>query len=330
MGLIANALTRLATSHFNYWLGFMVDAAVAVTFWMFALRYVRGTWATCISVVLAGLSLYGLMEYLFHRWIYHGERTPAATGHLMHHEDPHALIGLPFFFPATVGFVLWFLLRRILGEGWASLMMAAVATNFLYYGLLHHTYHHGRWKAGYFQRMRRYHLIHHHFPDRNFGLTMTLWDWVFGTHYLSGKRSRAGGFRTGGKHELAHGSMPIARIAAVNVSAAGFQESEMRRPSAGTHWGKSPRQTRGRAEDPGRKRVFVDFVARRRGQLGNPSAVRQKEPRCVEDQPPPGSPAQPRRVVPTIRQPREGIWNPKPHRGGQRQGRRGSNVDKFR
>ncbi len=108
----------------------------------------------------------------------------------MHHEDPQALIGLPFFFPATVAFALWFLFRRLLGEGEASLMMAAVATNFLYYGLLHHGHHHGRLKAGYFQRMRSYHHIHHHFPDRNFGLTMTLWDWVFGTHYLSGKRSR--------------------------------------------------------------------------------------------------------------------------------------------
>jgi hypothetical protein len=109
MGLIANALTRLTTSHFNYWFGFMVDAAVAVSFCMFALRYLRGSWATWISVVLAGLSLYGLMEYLFHRWIYHGGGSPAATGHLMHHDDPQALIALPFFFPATVALALWFL-----------------------------------------------------------------------------------------------------------------------------------------------------------------------------------------------------------------------------
>ena len=330
MGLVANALTRLATSHFNYWLGFMVDAAVAVSFWMFALRYVRGTWATWISVVLAGLSLYGLMEYLFHRWIYHGGRSPAATGHLMHHEDPQALIGLPFFFPATVGFVLWFLLRRILGEGWASLMMAAVATNFLYYGLLHHSHHHGRLKDGYFQRMRKYHLIHHHFPDRNFGLTMTLWDWVFGTHYLSGKRSRAGGFRTGGKHELAHGPCPSRESLPSTCRQRGFRsrrcgglqqeftgESLLGRPAAGL-------------KDPGRKRALEDFDARRRGQLGNPSAIRQKEPKCVDDQPPPGSPAHTRRVVPTIRRPREAIWDPKRNRGGQRQGRRGSNVDNVR
>jgi 4-hydroxysphinganine ceramide fatty acyl 2-hydroxylase len=240
MGLIANALTRLATSHFNYWFGFMVDAAVAVSFWMLALRYVRGTWATWISVLLAGLSLYGLMEYLFHRWIYHGGRSPAATGHLMHHEDPQALIGLPFFFPATVAFALWFLFRRLLGEGEASLMMAAVATNFLYYGLLHHSHHHGRLKAGYFQRMRSYHHIHHHFPDRNFGLTMTLWDWVFGTHYLSGKRSRTGGFRTGWEARGRTRSMRRENDS-VNVSAGGFQGRGCGGLQQGTHWEKSPR-----------------------------------------------------------------------------------------
>ena len=26
-------------------------------------------------------------------------------------------------------------------------------------------------------------MVHHSFPDVNFGVTTTLWDWVFGTHF---------------------------------------------------------------------------------------------------------------------------------------------------
>ena len=198
MGRIANALTRLTASPFNYWFGFIVDATVAVYFLVHALRSVVGTWATCSLVVVAGLGLYRLMEYSFHRWVYHDRRSPATAGHLLHHGDPQAPIGLPFFVPATGAFALWFLFRRPLGEGEASVMLAAVVTNFVYYGLLHHSqHHHRRLKAGYFYTMRSHHLIHHHFPDRNFGVTMTPWDWVFGTHYLSAKRSCIAGLRMG-------------------------------------------------------------------------------------------------------------------------------------
>jgi sterol desaturase/sphingolipid hydroxylase (fatty acid hydroxylase superfamily) len=192
MWIMATPGVRLVTGTFNYWFGFLVDATVAGWFLARALTHIHHGLAACILLVLAGLGLYGMMEYLFHRWVYHGPRSPAATGHLMHHQDPQALIGLPFFFPAMAAFALWFLFRRLIGDGEASLMMTAVVANFLYYGLLHHSEHHGRPKAKYFQTMRSHHLIHHHSPECNFGLTMTFWDWVFGTHYLSGKRSRPG------------------------------------------------------------------------------------------------------------------------------------------
>ena len=87
---------------------------------------------------------------------------------------------------------LWFLFRPVLGEGEASLMVAVLVSNFVYYGLLHHSQHHSRLKVRYFLSTRSHHLIHHHFPDRNFGLTTTLWDRVFGTHYLSARDLRTG------------------------------------------------------------------------------------------------------------------------------------------
>ena len=190
--LMANFVTRLVTSALNYWLGFMVDVTVAGFFLAHTLTSMHRPLLISCLVVLAGLGLYGLLEYVFHRWIYHGRRSPATTGHLLHHENPQAPIAVPFFLPAMAAVTLWFLFRPVLGEGKASLMVAVLVSNFVYYGLLHHSQHHSRLKVRYFLSTRSHHLIHHHFPDRNFGLTMTLWDRVFGTHYLSARDLRTG------------------------------------------------------------------------------------------------------------------------------------------
>lgn len=154
MVLMATFVTRLVTSALNYWLGFMVDLTVAGFFFVHTLRYLHRPLVISGLVVLAGLGLYGLMEYFFHRWIYHGRRSPAATGHLLHHENPQAPIAVPFFFPAMAAGTLWFLFRPILGEGEASLMVAVLVSNFVYYGLLHHRQHHGRLKVRYFLRIQ--------------------------------------------------------------------------------------------------------------------------------------------------------------------------------
>jgi sterol desaturase/sphingolipid hydroxylase (fatty acid hydroxylase superfamily) len=186
-------VTSLVTDPFNYLLGVLVDAGVAGGFVVHALRAMHRPWMADGGVVVAGLGLYGLLEYSVHRWAYHDDRSPAAPGHRWHHDDPEALIAAPFFAPALVLVGLWGLFRWGLGDEAASWLVAAVVSGFLYYELLHHRLHHGRLPARAFRILRGHHRIHHQFPDRNFGVTMTIWDWVFGTHYLSRKASAARG-----------------------------------------------------------------------------------------------------------------------------------------
>ena len=88
---------------------------------------------------------------------------------------------------------LWGLFRWGLGDEAASGRAGALVTGFLYDELLHHRLHHGRLPVRAFRILRGHHRIHHRFPDRNFGVIMTVWDWVFGTHYLSRRASPARG-----------------------------------------------------------------------------------------------------------------------------------------
>jgi len=188
MRYITNALTWLVMARLNYWLGVLVDALLAGGFLVHAIRTMHGTWVTTGVSLLAGLGLYGFLEYGVHRWAYHDDRSPATPGHRLHHDDPEALIAVPFFVPATGVFAMWSLLRSLLGDEEASVLIGALVMSFLYYGLWHHELHHGRLPARYFRILRGHHRIHHQFPDCNFGVTMTVWDWVFGTHYLMVKR----------------------------------------------------------------------------------------------------------------------------------------------
>ena len=107
MGDIGKALTRLATNPVNYWGGVLVDAGFAGSFLIHTRRAMHGSWVSAGAILVAGLSLYGLLEYVVHRWVYHDERSPATPGHRLHHADPYALIALPFFVPATVLVVFW-------------------------------------------------------------------------------------------------------------------------------------------------------------------------------------------------------------------------------
>src|SRR5260370_20675124 len=77
--LMANVVTRLVTSALNYGWGFMVGVTVAGFFLGHTLTSMHRPLLISCLVVLAGLGLYGLLEYVFHRWIYHGRRSPAAS-----------------------------------------------------------------------------------------------------------------------------------------------------------------------------------------------------------------------------------------------------------
>src|SRR5438552_12878813 len=68
-------------------------------------------------------------------------------------------------------------------------------------GLLHHGLPHGRLPVRAFRILRS----HHQFPDRNVGVTMTVWDWEFGTHDLSRRASAA---RAGSLIRFAGGDWP--------------------------------------------------------------------------------------------------------------------------
>jgi Fatty acid hydroxylase superfamily len=147
---------------------------------------------------LAGIPVWSLVEYLFHRYVLHG-RFPPGQGfirrflherldplHWEHHERPFdgwhisgelkdilplfaVAAPLSFLFPVyTLPSLLAGVVQSYVGEEW-----------------LHYFLHFGKSRIPLFRYLKRYHLYHHS-PrgiKMGYGITSGLWDVVFQTGY---------------------------------------------------------------------------------------------------------------------------------------------------
>lgn len=176
-------LSRIAQSKSTYWFGFFSDplTVVFLVCWdAFALR--SSPYAIAASF-LAGLFTWTLVEYCFHRWVYHKGETLAHAGHLLHHDEPEALIGMPWFLTSGLMYSLWLVFGYLLAIGAASSYVSGWLSGFFFYYSFHHVIHHLNLKNSWYRKLRAHHKIHHQIPGSNFGVTNRFWDEVFGTTY---------------------------------------------------------------------------------------------------------------------------------------------------
>jgi len=126
---------------------------------------------------MGGWFAWTLMEYILHRFIFH---IFYRRDHARHHAKPFDWIGVtPFVSFISLGLV-WlgcFTITADAGRGGALFIGFCVG----YYGYMciHYLIHHSDHKA--LDRLRRHHLAHHQGAQKNFGVSLTLWDRIFST-----------------------------------------------------------------------------------------------------------------------------------------------------
>jgi sterol desaturase/sphingolipid hydroxylase (fatty acid hydroxylase superfamily) len=135
------------------------------------------------ALVLAGYTLWGLLEYLLHRFALH--RMPYLRDmHAQHHLRPMARIGTPTVVSVPLFAALAFAPAWAVAGLWpACALMLGLLTGYLAYAVTHHACHHGRGRGAWLHTRRRWHARHHAQPERHgcFGVSYGLWDQVFGT-----------------------------------------------------------------------------------------------------------------------------------------------------
>ena len=138
-----------------------------------------GIWGLTL---FAGLGAWTIVEYVVHRWVYHG--VPFFEQfHDAHHANPRALIGAPSFFSFGMVFGVFFAPFLTVSLVAASGFASGALFGYIGYMLVHHLSHHLEPKQGtplYQARIR--HMAHHyHGSPGNYGVTTSFWDWVFST-----------------------------------------------------------------------------------------------------------------------------------------------------
>lgn len=179
------ATARLSSTRANGLAGLVCDVAISVVLlgaglWRGDMRV-----GVAIAIVAAGLLLFTFIEYCFHRWLFHGRAGALEQGHSKHHADPAGYDALPFFLPPLGMTALTALFALLLPTTVALLLFGALAAGYAAYGLGHTAMHSARFARVLPRRWAAAHHIHHHHPDRNFGVTTPLWDIVLGTRYIS-------------------------------------------------------------------------------------------------------------------------------------------------
>jgi len=158
-----------------------------------ALLWLGARWGLSIaaSVALygAGLGLWSLLEYVIHRFSFHltpRTRLQVAFGYLVHGvhhafpDDARRWV-MPLVVTIPAGAVIFGSLWLILGR-LAMPVFAGVMHGYLTYDTLHYAIHRGLMPTRIGAYLRRHHLQHHYaVPERNFGVSSPLWDFVFRT-----------------------------------------------------------------------------------------------------------------------------------------------------
>ncbi len=158
-------------------------AAVVLLAGYLALRSPDGRQAALSGFVAGGLLGWTLLEYVIHRFVFHGIE-PFRRLHAQHHLDPSKNIITPTVLTAMGFFVLVFLPVLVMSNAWyADAVTLGILTGNLAYGLTHHAVHHWRGQGSWLRRRKRWHALHHHLDGRPscFGVTSPFWDLVFRT-----------------------------------------------------------------------------------------------------------------------------------------------------
>jgi sterol desaturase/sphingolipid hydroxylase (fatty acid hydroxylase superfamily) len=143
--------------------------------------------AEVLGYFAAGVFTWTFLEWLLHGQVFHSRRlrNPFAKEHALHHADPLHVVGWLRKL-LTVGFVVAVfaaLLRLALGRYEAAAFPVGLGLASLAYESLHRLIHVRPPRTSYGRWVRLHHVQHHfHTPRRNFGVTSTLWDRLFGTY----------------------------------------------------------------------------------------------------------------------------------------------------
>ena len=143
----------------------------------------RGEALPILAAAILGFVSWTLLEYVLHRFVLH-HLPPFKQWHGDHHLNPTAAVGTPTMFSLSLIALIIFLPAVYLA-GWqlGGGFAMGLLVGYSIYTWVHHGEHHWHGQNKWFRKLKRAHAIHHYaHNDRNYGVTTSFWDRLFGTY----------------------------------------------------------------------------------------------------------------------------------------------------
>lgn len=145
---------------------------------------------TGLGLVLVGLFLWTLAEYVLHRYVFHyvgprlWQRRMHFVLHGVHHDFPQDAdrLVMPLGASIPLGIAFYTLFRVVFGPVPADPLFVGFGLGYLVYDGTHYAIHHFRMSSRWGKWIKRHHMVHHHTGENaRWGVSSPLWDWVLGT-----------------------------------------------------------------------------------------------------------------------------------------------------
>ncbi|MGB5850600.1 MAG: sterol desaturase family protein [Ignavibacteriaceae bacterium] len=144
------------------------------------------------GLIVAGLFIWTITEYLLHRFIFHFHATSdfgkriSFMFHGVHHDYPNdtkRLVMPPSVsIPLAIGF--FFLFKAILGDISVAPFYIGFIGGYLFYDISHYAIHHFNMHGKFWLAIKNHHMRHHYQdPELGFGVSSPLWDLILKTGY---------------------------------------------------------------------------------------------------------------------------------------------------
>jgi len=148
------------------------------------------TRTTGVSLFVGGLVIWTFTEYVLHRYVFHYEPTSKFGKYLhfmmhgVHHDYPNdsKRLVMPPVVSIPLASLFYLLFTLIIGMNYNFPFFAGFLVGYMLYDEIHYATHHAPLKNGLWQKVKHHHVLHHyHDPEKGFGVSTPIWDYVFGT-----------------------------------------------------------------------------------------------------------------------------------------------------
>ena len=153
-----------------------------------------------VGLVIFGLFIWTITEYLLHRFVFHWELKGEIGArihfifHGVHHDYPSdsRRLVMPPSVSIPLATLFYFLFRFLIGDVSVHPFFAGFLIGYLFYDISHYAIHHFNMHSKFWLAIKNHHIKHHYQdPDRGYGVSSPIWDYVFRTHYPEKKEQNA-------------------------------------------------------------------------------------------------------------------------------------------